>query len=728
MNFLKAALDLADLGFHVFPLIPNSKLPAIMDFPHLASRDTNQIKRWWVDPVLEIEKSFNIGVSTTRFAENRSIVCVDVDNKNGKNGSDELLGLELEGCEFPDTFTQITPTGGQHLVYWWDQPIKGSISKLGKGLDILSKGKQFVGAGSTIDGKSYKQITKPITRAPDWLIEWCGKPQAKSDAVATPLALINQESAVNRAIHYLKNEAPASIQNAGGDHTAYKVAARVKDCGVAADTCLHLMMMFWNDRCQPEWAPDELKQKIEHAYKYGNEPLGSSAPETSFDPIDGVPEKLHPIEELNKEYAFVIAGGGSHILWQTVGPKGEYRLEHLGIQSFHQKLASQLITLSDGRTKPISQMWMTAKERRSYDGICFMPGLQSPPRFYNLWKGFTVKPADAGPQILSEKAHKSLEMFLSHAKENVCHNDLFLFKWLMGYFAHLIQKPWEKPLVALVLRGKKGVGKNALVDRIGHLLGVHYLLTSNRRYLIGNFNGFLENLLFFALDEAFWSGDKQAEGMLKDLITGKTHVIEHKGKEPYAVDNCTRICILGNEGWLVPASQDERRFAVYDVGDGKKQNRSYFQTMREGMEAGGYSLLLRYLLDFDLIGVDINAAPSTRGLMDQKISSLDPFLKWWLECLTEGRIVDSDFGDDWTQEIERDRFRQAFVRYVRERHINKKLPEDRIMGRMLADCLPSLNSARRQEGNERVRTYKFPSLEQARKEWETYIGHEGNWE
>jgi hypothetical protein len=45
----------------------------------------------------------------------------------------------------------------------------------------------------------------------------------------------------------------------------------------------------------------------------------------------------------------------------------------------------------------------------------------------------------------------------------------------------------------------------------------------------------------FALDEAFWSGDKQAEGTLKDLITGRDHVIEHKGKEPYTVANKTRV-------------------------------------------------------------------------------------------------------------------------------------------------------------------------------------------
>lgn len=728
MSFLEAALNLARQGFHVFPLIPNSKKPLIPDFPNAATTNIDQIRNWWTDPVLGVEKPYNPGISTTRFSTKQSLLCVDIDNKNAKKGGEKLLALEMQGFEFPATLKQVTPTLGEHLIYWTEEPVKQGVDVFEEGLDVRGKGGFIVGAGSVIDGQMYKMLKCPIVRAPKWMVDRCGAPLLKSELSLEIPQNIDEPTAVKRAIHYLENEAPLSVKGHGGDATAYQVAAKVKDFGVSPQICLELMLTYWNERCPPGWSADRLKEKVDHAYRYGVEPIGVSAPENQFEKIEQEPEKLHPFHELNKEYSFVIAGGGSHILWQTTGPKGEYRLEHLAIQAFHQKLASQMLMLDSGQNKSLSELWMKSKERKSYDGICFMPGLKAPERFYNLWRGFAVEPATQETKPTPE-AKQSLEMFLSHARENVCRGDPRLYKWLMGFFAHLVQKPWEKPLVALVFRGGKGVGKNALIDRIGHLLGSHYLLSSNRRYLVGNFNGFLENLLLFTLDEAFWSGDKQAEGVLKDLITGKTHVIEHKGKETYSVDNCTRVVIIGNEDWLVPATQDERRFAVFDVGDAKKQNRNFFKTMREGMERGGDALLLRFLLDYDLTGIDLNQAPQTQGLMDQKIASLDPFHQWWFECLIEGKLVSGDFGGEWAVEVDKERFRQAYRRYVRERNIRGRISQDRTLGRMLSSCLPSVDaSGKKKEGSERINIYRFPVLEQARKEWETYIGHEVEWD
>jgi hypothetical protein len=325
---------------------------------------------------------------------------------------------------------------------------------------------------------------------------------------------------------------------------------------------------------------------------------------------------------------------------------------------------------------------MKDKQRRTNDGLVFLPEQVAPPRFYNLWRGFAYTPAPVA-------RHPALDAFLDHAKANLCGGDDALCRWLLAYCAHLIQRPWEKPLVALVFRGAKGTGKNAFIERVGALLGGHFLLTSNRRYLLGNFNGHLENCLLFALDEAFWSGDKQAEGALKDLITGREHVIEHKGKEPYAVANKTRVVIIGNEDWLVPASHDERRFAVFTVGDGRKQDRQFFQDMRVGMEEGGYPHLLRYLLDFDLSGIDLNAAPATRGLAEQKHHTLDPFHQWWFDCLEEGALIGSE-SSAWPLEQNCERFRAAFRRYVKERNIRSRVPEDRAIGRLLKACAPSV--------------------------------------
>lgn len=348
-------------------------------------------------------------------------------------------------------------------------------------------------------------------------------------------------------------------------------------------------------------------------------------------------------------------------------------------------------------------------------------------KFYNLWRGFAVEPIQQG-ELVKPEWQQSVDAFLGHMRENVCRGDAALFKWLVAYFAHMVQKPGEKPLVALVFRGGKGVGKTVVVQIIGGLLGSHFLLTSNRRYLVSNFNGHLERLLFFALDEASWPGDKQAEGILKDLITGATHLIEHKGEKPYSVANLVRVAIIGNEDWLIPASHDERRFAAFNVGEGRKQDRQFFQAMREGMERGGYRLLLRYLLDFDLTGVDINEAPQTDEILNQKHESLGDVHKWWLDCLLEGQIVGSDFGATWPQEIETERFRSAFRRYSKDRNIRSRFPDSRAIGRLLKHCVPGMvkHRARREDGMPYL--YRLPALDEARKSWESFIGHPVEWE
>lgn len=742
MSFLAQALHLASLGFHVFPLVPRSKFPLIESFPTEASTDEKRIRQWWWDDILGIEQPFNIGISTSRFRDKEALLAVDIDNKGEKKGDDEIFQLELQGRDFPLTYEQTTPTGGRHLLYRVDHALKQGVRILGStGIDSRSRGGFVVAAGSEVEAGRYRAVPRDVSRAPAWLVSACGDAPAPERHSEKRIEGVDKSAATSRAIRYLLNEAKLSIEGDGGDQSSFVTAARVKDLGVSEAECFTLMFELWNPRCEPPWAPEELKTKVRNAYRYGVEPQGAAAPEADFkvvlvsthEAVSGgkaaetlAEKKLHPFLELNREYAFVLVGSGCHILWETTDHNNQFLLKHLDLQSFHLHLAAKKMAIGNGQ-KQVSKLWLESDARRSYNGLCFMPGLPCPPKFYNQWLGFSVFPLKDGEET-TRQAQESLDAFLDHARVNVCKGDEKLYHWLIGYFAHLVQKPWEKPLVALVFRGSKGVGKNALIDRVGSLLGPHYLLTSNSRYLVGNFNGHLENCLLFALDEAFWSGEKRAEGTLKDLITGQKHIIERKGHESYPIENCTRVVIIGNEDWLVPASHDERRFAVFDVGEGRKQDRSFFHDMRVGMENGGYRLLLRYLMDYSLEGLDLNDAPRTSALLDQKNRSLEPFHQWWLDCLTEGMIIASEFGSEWPENASKERVRNAFRRYVRDRQITSRIPEDRLIGKLLKKCLPSLvTDQKTRQGSEWVNVYRLPGLTQARLEWQNFIGHEVSW-
>lgn len=718
MTFLDQALALASRGFHVFPCKRNGKLPAIDDFPNRATTDPEQIKAWWG------KRSYNIGISTSRFGENQALCVVDVDTKEGKKGDETLLGLELDGYDLPVTLEQATPSGGRHLLYTTPEPCKQGVDVLGSGLDIRSRGGYILGPGSVIDGKAYQQINGHGTMVPcpAWLVDRLGADRRDRTGAREPLVGVDPVRARDRAVAWLET-APVAIQGEGGDITTFKVAARLKDLGCDENTALGLMA-FWNEGCVPPWTVDELRDKVAHAFKYGAEAPGSAAPEAVFpppDPPEDKPAKGHPFAEINKEYAFVKAG--AFILQETTDEEGGFVTERLPIADFHAWFANRPWARAQEKARPISQHWMEWPGRRQYDGVVFMPEKDMGPRWYNLWRGFTVDPAP-------KANHPSLDAFLEHALKNVCNGDAKLFQWLLGYFAHMIQKPWEKPLVALVFKGKKGTGKNALVERVGSLLGPHFLVADNDRYLLGNFNSHLEANLFFVLDEAAWAGDKKAEGRLKGLITGQRHLIEHKNKEPRSRKNLSRIAIIGNEDWLVPASQDERRFAVFHIGEGRIQDREFFHNMRVGMEQGGYAHLLRYLLDFDLSTVDVNDAPNTQALLAQKHASLDIVQQWWLDCLHSGQIAGGDWAGEWPDAVTTNRLREALARWARSRNIRSRLPEEIGFGRLLKQMAPSFKKKKTRVDNpaDTSYAYLYPGLDRLRAEWEGYIGGKMDWD
>jgi hypothetical protein len=714
MNLLERALALAKHGFHVFPCEANGKKPVINDFPNRATRDPEQIERWFRG------NDYNIGISTTRFGDDHALVVIDVDNKNGKDGDAQLLSLELEGHDLPASLEQSTPSGGRHIVYITDNPLKQGTNVLGAGLDIRSRGGYIVGPGSTIDGRAYKQINGhgQLAPAPQWLIEKLGQDHRVESRAGVVLDGVDADRARDRALAYLST-APVAVEGESGDLITFKVAARLKDLGVSEPDAFDLMLA-WNQQCSPPWTADELNEKIFNAYRYGREPQGSSAPEAVFTPAvnDNEDDGVHPVDALNTEYAFIKAG--AFVLQETTDAKERFTTIRLSPNDMHAWFANKTITVGEKQV-PLSKLWMSRRSRREYDSVVFSPLHNVPARFYNLWRGFTVAPA-------ASASHPALDAFLEHALHNVCNGDKALCHWLLGYFAHMIQKPWEKPLVALVFKGAKGTGKNALVERVGKLLGRHFLVADDERYLLGNFNSHLEANLFFVLDEAAWAGDKRAEGKLKGLITGSEHNIERKGAEPYQVDNLTRVAIIGNEKWLVPASQEERRFAVFNVGDGRRQDRDFFLAMRLGMEQGGYAHLLRFLMDYDISGVDVNDAPSTQGLIDQKHASLEPVQEWWLDCITSNELLGSSFTGELPPRIPTHKAHESFTAWARQRNVRSRLPDHNTFVKTLRAVAPSFEKKKaRVEGGDPTYAFFNPGIEILRGDWDRWIGGTHDW-
>ncbi|MET8433665.1 bifunctional DNA primase/polymerase [Streptomyces sp900116325] len=195
---LSAALDAAARGWHVFPLVPGDKPPAIRNWAERATTDPERITRCWS------HAPYNIGVATGPS----QLVVVDLDTPKGQddlppagssrpgtsNGLAVLLTLwerhDAEGlgdlvmcepfdgyCEMaPATHIVKTPSGGMHLYYAApdDAELRNTAGKLGWKIDTRAHGGYVVAAGSTITGKHvpyttvHETVVKPL---PGWIVE-----------------------------------------------------------------------------------------------------------------------------------------------------------------------------------------------------------------------------------------------------------------------------------------------------------------------------------------------------------------------------------------------------------------------------------------------------------------------------------------------------------------------------------------------------------------------------
>lgn len=743
MGMYESAKNLARAGFYVFPLEPGAKIPHIKNFTEEATRDPAKIKKWWVLPD-GTEFLWNVGIITSKYdymGEQKALIVVDIDTK--KDGPANLAELDKDACPFPVTVTQLTPTGGEHKIYFADAPVKQGVDILAKGVDIRSRGGLIVGAGSVINGRAYSIFYKPIVQCPAWIITKCESTDSPP-VIADLNVPVDFYVAYERAIYYLVNTAPSAISGSGGQSTALSVIGKLGDYGVSnPDDSLDLLLDHWNSRCSPPWTGDELKTLVENSYHYRKNSIGAAAPEADFEAIDDYELPVFeptetPVEKdksgevleadkiisgMNKRFAFITFGKRHQILEEVVNKDKTIRAHFFMEPTFHAKYSNTpKIPVSKNRWVDQTAAWIKNPHRVDYSGLMFEPSIKGHTDKYNLWSGFKLLPCKNEKDI-SPKGIPAVERFKYHIKNNICVNDEKLYGWLISWFADIFKNPGKKSLVALVFHGGKGTGKSITANIVGHLCGEYYQHLTDPRYLVGNFNSHMENCLLATFDEAIFSGSALQDSKLKSVITEPTIQIERKGLEAFQVKNNARVIIIGNDRWLIRASEDERRYAVFDVGEGNKQDLSFFSGMQDGiLNHGGDRLLMKFFMDWDPTGHDINQAPNTIGLANQKEQTMDIVYEWLRDCLIQGEIEE---GQDWPEDgfISERSFKEACFKFIKDhRRMYAKNHTHSELYELARKAILLKKHQTRNDGGTRTRGYELPLLIEARKQYEEFSG------
>ncbi|WP_250288260.1 bifunctional DNA primase/polymerase [Streptomyces atroolivaceus] len=199
-TLLSAALQAAKRGWHVFPLRPGGKRPALhsetacprtgpcttshVKWEQRATTDPNRIRAAWS------VGAFNVGIATG--PSGLVVVDLDMPKRNSEAGTPDGVTTfgalcERAGHPVPRTRTIRTASGGQHLYFSAPAAARlhntaGTLAPL---VDTRAWGGYVVAAGSIVNGRRYAgEGPALINPLPPWLRQLLLPPHPQAAATA----------------------------------------------------------------------------------------------------------------------------------------------------------------------------------------------------------------------------------------------------------------------------------------------------------------------------------------------------------------------------------------------------------------------------------------------------------------------------------------------------------------------------------------------------------------
>ena len=153
MSVLQTALAYAKRDIRVIPIKQGEKRPPMQGWQNAATSDPTTITQWFEGQF----KDCGLGIATGAFRD-RYLIVIDIDDRPEYRGSDTLADLEQLHGKLPDTVEVITGTGGRHIYFLTDLPIRNEASgRLGQGIDIRGVGGQVLAPPTRHpNGKTYE--------------------------------------------------------------------------------------------------------------------------------------------------------------------------------------------------------------------------------------------------------------------------------------------------------------------------------------------------------------------------------------------------------------------------------------------------------------------------------------------------------------------------------------------------------------------------------------------
>lgn len=363
------------------------------------------------------------------------------------------------------------------------------------------------------------------------------------------------------------------------------------------------------------------------------------------------PEDIEILEAMNRAYAHTLIGGKNVIVGQRNCQVQGSVLTFESPAEFKKKFLHEPL-VGSGKPKNRGQAWL------EWPGKNFKPGgtgffpdpKKCPADALNFFRGYQIAPREG-----------DCTPYLDHIRHVICAGHEPSYRYLIGWLAHLFQRPDVKPNVAIVLKSVEGTGKGTLAEPLLRILGPHGNKTNGAYAIAGRFNGTVANRLFIFADEVDLT-DKHVADRLKGIISETTVNLERKGLEIEPLPNYCRLIFASNHTRVLNAGIRERRYLVLEPSDEKAQDSEYFKNLWAWIEDNGAAKLLQYLLHVDLSEFDPYKCPQTAPLIAEKLANLSGVNRYFYEEIMKSepfdgrpRVYAQELVDDfvkWSHENE----------------------------------------------------------------------------
>jgi hypothetical protein len=241
------------------------------------------------------------------------------------------------------------------------------------------------------------------------------------------------------------------------------------------------------------------------------------------------------------------------------------------IQILHQ-YADMRYYIDDGtnadalRCQPFITRWLNDPDIRTINALTYAPPPAAAPPIgiYNTWTGLAVQQYKPIERIVDPNS-TAVRCILEYI-DVLCGHDADAINFIMNWLAHMVQRPGEKPAIAVLLRTQPSDDAGCLVELLQAMLGREKCLATNQlRDLAGStFNSAREGRLLVVTKENGQLNDFNQQFTVQQLIKSRDFSCYRSGFNNYNMPCCTRFLILSDRTAVAHLPPELPNFAIIE--------------------------------------------------------------------------------------------------------------------------------------------------------------------